>query len=191
MNGAAVADSPHSSYAWEGIGTYHQANKQLESAQKEYEEALRLDPNSSMALNNLGKIYLDRGMYEPARQLFRKKMTLRPNEIVCDNLGEALFALDSLAAAEAAFKQALELNPDYTDAMNDLAAVYGKRGNFNEAMALWKRVEELDPERSAATINIYQVLLMQKNYDEAETYRQKLLKKGVDVPPIVRDSTAK
>lgn len=188
---SAVSDSPHSSYAWEGVGTYHYVSGDIVTAQKEFEEAIRLDPNATMALNNLGKIYLDKGMNEQARVLLRHAMEVRPSDKVCDLLGEALFALDSLPQAEIVLKKGLELNPEYTDAMNDLAVVYARNGNYNEAMALWKRVEEKEPERSAATINIYKVLLMQQKYDEAETYRELLLKKGVNVPPIVRDSTAK
>lgn len=185
---SAVKTSPHSAYAWAGLGKYHHDKDQVEQAMNEYNRALELNPGAVDVCNNLGNIYLKKGMNENARQILRQGFAVRPTDKLCDNLGEALFALDSLDAAEQMFKKAIELNPEYTDAMNDLAAVYGRKGNFDAAVVLWKRVAELAPEKSAASINLVKVLSMQKNYEEAELYRQRLIQQGVEVPPLQRDS---
>jgi Flp pilus assembly protein TadD len=184
----ATETSPHSAYAWGGIGKYHHDRGEMEKAANEYTEALKINPGAPDICNNLGQIYLHNGRYEEARQLLRRGFVSRQTENLYSNLGEALIGVDSLDQAELLLKKAITLAPSNSDAMNDLGTVYARRGNYADAVALWKKVETIAPNSSAATINIMKVLILQKKYDEAETYRQKLIAQGLTIDPIGRDS---
>jgi len=56
------------------------------------------------------------------------------------------FSEGSLDQAVASYKQALALDPTYTDAMHGLSRALQDLGRFDEAIEVSKRIAELDPE---------------------------------------------
>ncbi|MBI2683121.1 MAG: tetratricopeptide repeat protein [Acidobacteriales bacterium] len=57
-----------------------------------------------------------------------------------------LFGEGKHEQAIAAFQQALETDPEFTDAMHGLSRVYQEMNRFDEAVAVSRRITELDPE---------------------------------------------
>ncbi len=55
------------------------------------------------------------------------------------------YTKQSYAEAEQAFNKALELDPDYGSAMNDLAYTYAEIGNFEKAIEYFKRYASVSP----------------------------------------------
>lgn len=55
------------------------------------------------------------------------------------------FGKDEYAEAIAAYEKALELRPDWTDAMHGLAMAHMKAGTVDDAIAIGNRIVELDP----------------------------------------------
>ncbi len=68
--------------------------------------------------------------------------------------GAVRVATRDLAGAEADFRRALELAPEHTAAMSDLAVLLADRGETAEARALLERVLELRPGDPVATANL-------------------------------------
>lgn len=96
---------------------------------KQLNEALKRDPNSAIALNNLGFCYMVKGEFSDALGLFDRARQISPYLEVWVNLGEAQRYkgdADSLQEALDAHKRALELlsndkDEDESDIAGDLA----------------------------------------------------------------------
>jgi tetratricopeptide (TPR) repeat protein len=57
-----------------------------------------------------------------------------------------LFGEGKLDEAIAAYREALEQDPDYVDALHGLAMAYSSKEAYDEAIAVGKRVVELTPD---------------------------------------------
>lgn len=56
------------------------------------------------------------------------------------------FASGQLDDAIAAYRRALELDPDYTDALHGLAEALAQKGDLDAAIATAHRITEIDPD---------------------------------------------
>jgi len=91
---------------------YHQM-MQLDTAKKNYEQALKLNPRYAEALNNLGTVYYARKSYRRAGSYYRKALRLTPESAsVYSNLGTAFFARKKYKEAADAYQTALKLDPE-------------------------------------------------------------------------------
>ncbi len=94
-----------------GIG-YHQL-LDFDSAKKQYERAIKLNPKYAEAINNLGTIYYAHKSYRRAVTQYRKALELVPDSAsFLSNLGTAYFARKNYAEAFATYERALMLDPD-------------------------------------------------------------------------------
>ncbi len=77
-----------------------------------------------------------------------------------NNYGHALKEAHRAEEARPHFEQAIALKPDYADALNNLATLYGGDGNKNNARILLNQVLAIDPghlqARSNLALNLYE-----------------------------------
>ena len=93
--------------------------------------------------------------------------------------------------AVAEYKQALELSPDWTEAMHALATAYSKLGRHEEAIALIEKVIALEPEDAFAYTSLSIFLQRKGLVPEAEKAAAKArmiswkeeLKRNPNAPP--------
>jgi tetratricopeptide (TPR) repeat protein len=77
------------------------------------------------------------GNHDAAIEKFRAALTLAPSCFDCHfNIGVAYMAKKDEKAAEAAWKQAIEVKADYAEAMNALSTLYNNQKRFDEAAAM-------------------------------------------------------
>jgi serine/threonine-protein kinase len=62
--------------------------------------------------------------------------------------------MSRVADAEASYKKAIALRPDYWDSYNSLGSFYDRQGKFTEAVAQYKKVIELTPDNATAYSNL-------------------------------------
>jgi tetratricopeptide (TPR) repeat protein len=98
---------------WNKMGiAYHQL-QDLRSAKKNYEQAIRLDPNYGEAINNLGTIYYGQQSYRRAVRQYKKALRELPESASIEsNLGTAYFARKDYKKAADAYEKAMQLDPD-------------------------------------------------------------------------------
>lgn len=70
------------------------------------------------------------------------------------NLGITYIAMEREGQAEAAFKQAIAVNPDNLDAYNQLAALYRRSGDFRSAEGLYKQALAIWPQHAPSHLNL-------------------------------------
>ncbi len=102
-----------SAVIWNKIGIgYHQL-LELNTAKKNYQHALKLDPKYSEAVNNLGTIEYAQKRYRSAINRYRAALKLKPDTAsYYSNLGTAFFARKDYKSAALAYQTAVKLDPD-------------------------------------------------------------------------------
>jgi tetratricopeptide (TPR) repeat protein len=102
-----------SAIIWNKIGIAYHQMLQLDTARKNYEKAIKLNPQYSEAINNLGTVYYARKSFKKAISYYRRALKLSPNSAsVYSNLGTAYFARKKYKQAAEAYQTAVSLDKD-------------------------------------------------------------------------------
>jgi tetratricopeptide (TPR) repeat protein len=161
-----------------------------------YEEAIRLDPRYALAYAkhstaawNLGNRFAGEIMTPAEREgLNAKARSSADKAIELDpNLGPAHAAKGTIlqnldadfAAAEAAYRRALDLAPRDPAAVANSASLSAKLGRLDEAVAIGQRAVALDPLRGGVHMNLAGYLAVLGRYDEGEA----AARKAIEVQP--------
>jgi predicted O-linked N-acetylglucosamine transferase (SPINDLY family) len=83
------------------------------------------------------------------------------------------------SAAEEAYRKAIELRPDFADAINNLGMLMGGLGKLEEAIELFRRAIRLDPAEGRLHNNLGAALNRKGNFEDAAASFQK----AVDLKP--------
>lgn len=81
-----------------------------------------------------------------------------------DSKGRTNFAQGDVAAAEASFGQAVDVNPFDPIALNNLAVTKTEAGQFHEALSLLQRAERLAPQNTEIAANLARLRSWNQNY---------------------------
>lgn len=113
------------------------------AAQRDYERALRVDPNHGEALTGLGVLLSRRGLWGPAVPHLRRATEVDPGRAAAwYYLGEALNHVDDLPEARAAFERVVELEPRNAKALYRLGIVLDRLNRPDEATRMYRRSRE-------------------------------------------------
>jgi tetratricopeptide (TPR) repeat protein len=135
------------------LGLIHWHRGDVKLAEQEWREALRLAPNDSSILNNLGLACTNQGRYTEAVSFFHKAIELKPDDPTLHlNLGIAYGKTGQNASAETEFRTALSLSPQQhnSQAHFKLGALYLSQGRRAEAMREYQAGLKSDPENRDA-----------------------------------------
>lgn len=155
--------------------TAHQAGR-LADAADGYRQVLSRNKGHADALHLLGTIYYQMGNIGDAATLIFHALALREDAHFLGNLGLVLAASQRLPEAEAAYRRAIKLKPDYVDAYNNLGNLLKENNRFPEAEIAYRRALELKPDFALASLNLGLVLTELGMIHEAEAaYRQALV----------------
>lgn len=118
-----------------------------EWAVKTYKRCLTLEPNNPFFYQQLGVALVRAGDVEAGREALQKAIDLRWQMSVAQyELGRIYYNEDDLARAAAHFIASIRIDPNYSNALYSLALLHERQGREEEALALFRRVLELNPE---------------------------------------------
>ena len=111
-------------------------------------------------------------IYETEVTLYTDIVSRSPNKArPHNNLGDALKKAGRAEEAGYHFERAIELLPDYPDALNNLATIYNNSGRKEEAYQLLSRALALNPGHLQARFNLAMTLYEQgKPFESAQQY---------------------
>jgi len=151
----------------------HQAGN-LAEAESHYRRLLAQRPRDPDALHYLGLLAYQTQQYEKAAHLIGESIGERAGDpTVHSNLGNALAMLGRAAEAEAAFRRAVSLAPEFADAWFNLGNILRQQDRLDDADAAYRRVLELQPNHIGAYNNLANLLLVRGRKEEsAEAFDQ-------------------
>jgi len=154
----------------------HDTNEFAEAV-RAYGQALKLNPGSSDAHNNLGMTWEEQGREDDAVVEFREALRLQPDfELAHFNLANALARLGKLDEAIAEYGAAVRLNPGRAESYNGLGVCYAMQNKMADAGQQFKELVRLQPDNAAANGNLGNALAAQNRFDEAIQYYQAALR---------------
>ncbi len=146
---SGVDGSPRSPFAHTHLGDMFLYAKDIPSAIKAYEEAIRLNTTEPQAHNNLGVAYMRMGDTDKAAAEYVKELEYYPkNLLTWSNLGAIYLHKGDHANAEVAFRKAVEINPAYKDAWLGLYKIYDFQRKTKERDEVGKRIQQADMDMS-------------------------------------------
>ena len=132
----------------------HQEGK-TDIALKLYNEILKIDPNQSQVLNNLGIIYADLGENQKAIGCYEKLTKNNPNFADAhNNLGVVFKTLGENQKAKECYEKAIAIKPDYADAHNNLGLIYADLGENQKAKSCYEKAIAINPNNADAHNNL-------------------------------------
>jgi len=136
-------------------GSVAEKLERWEEAENAFTQALRLEPTSSLIMENMGSLWAyrtDKGeadSFQTAKQWFLHALKHERNARLLTHLGATYVALDDNAAARDTFEEAITIDPDYEEALYNLAAL-DEKTNPQRSVELLERAIQIDPDYAIA-----------------------------------------
>lgn len=174
----ALRIQPDYSEALNNMGTTFNELNRLDEAAQHYEAALRVAPSAPVHYN-LANVYTRQRRLDEAVTHYRWALAMMPNQPNFNKgLGNALYHLGRYADAEAAYREALRVDPDHASAFEthaNLGSALLQMHRLSEARACYSRALELKPDYPRGVAGIASVLEKQGKFEEAFTLIQPYL----------------
>ena len=178
----SIARNPEYAEAYTNLGIVFQMQGNLNDAIALFRKAVELKPSLLPAHLNLGMCLMNLGQGEGAEESLRQVTILAAEQSAPLQHAAALQSLGVIAAqrgdftqAETLLRRALELQPDYIDAHNNLGNLLQLTMRLSEAETCYRRVLELQPGYANAYYNLGNLLQQVNRLSEAEScYRDAL-----------------
>jgi Flp pilus assembly protein TadD len=174
-----LAFSPNAYYMHNNLGVVYWDKGDAKSAEREWNEALRLAPNAAIVLNNLAVLKLGEKQYEEVVGLSLRTIAIEPNNPEAHmDLGAAYLAMGNLEQAEQELRVAVALAPVSVKARDALGELYLNQLRLPEAEEQFRRSVEIQP-GSRGYVGLGLVRWRRGDRQEAE----RCLKQGVSLDP--------
>jgi len=172
--------------AMQGLSIVYQRQQRFDQAEQLLNNAIELQPGNWNTINTLGNFLFGMGRYADAAAQYRKVVYLDPkNWVTLGNLGGALMMTGDFAAARKAIEQSLAIETNQTIYSN-LGTIFYYLGEFEQSVAIHRRVVELSPNSNFVWLNLADALYFAGNKEGAqEAFRKsaELSKNQLSVNP--------
>jgi len=141
-----LAVCPDASYIRRDLGAVYWQMGDVESAEREFREVLKVAPQFSNAWSSLALVYLKKQHYSEAIEYYKKAIEFdRYNAEAHLYLGIAYMETHSLELAETELRTAVSLFPLNSNARNALGKLYLDEGRSAEAKEQFRQSVEIEP----------------------------------------------
>ena len=134
----------------------------------QYEQALRLKPDSAGTHNNLGIALFQQGRVPEAIAQYEQALQIKPDYAEAhNNLGAALLHQGRVTEAITHYEQAVQIRPDHARAHNNLGVALAQVGRIQEAIGHFEQALRLKPDFTEAHYNLGVALAQAGRVQEA------------------------
>jgi adenylate cyclase len=158
-------------------GTTESAEQSLRRAEECVQKALALDDSSGEAHAFLGRIYLDKRLYEKAIAEGERALTLDPNsDFVQAALAFSLYYAGRFEEAIAIYQKAIRLNPLPAWYYTVLGASYFQSGQYEEAISEYKKALHRTPDSTMPHLGLAATYSLMAREKEAQDEAAEVLR---------------
>ena len=170
-NGYVAADLPNSARAHFNYGASLQQIGRLDEAEKEYNAALRFDPDYVKVYMNLGQLFVSKSKLDEAKKNYEKAIQLEPRQgEIHAGYAYLLERLGRPDDARVEYESAIHLSPKSARLFYTYGAFLDKRGELDAAIAQYQRALEVDPNLADAHSELATALLTKGDSRKAEAH---------------------
>jgi tetratricopeptide (TPR) repeat protein len=163
--------------AWNNLGVIATREGRMDDAVENFQQALRLNPDHLLSLDNLGNAFRLQKRWEDARKVLQHALEIAPNDAEANySLGMVFAQADDTAKAYEYLQLALKVRPVYPEALNNLGILYLRTQRRDQAVASFEECIRLAPLFDQAYLNLARVYALEGGRDKARDVLQKLLK---------------
>ncbi len=163
--------------AWNNLGLIAARRGKTVDAIGYFQEALRLNPDHFIALENLGNAYRQEKRWDEARTELEKALAVKSDDPEANySLGMVFAQADQTEAAYEHLRKALQYRPAYPEALNNLGVLYLRTGHTEEAIANFEESIRVAPLFDQSYLNLARVYQIEGALDKARAVLLELLK---------------
>lgn len=172
----AVDQDPGSAPAHTALALAYAQVGKVDRAEREYRRAISADPENPETRNNFGVFLCRQGKTAEAEKNFldaARNPQYRTPEAAWTNAGVCLVKT-APQKAEGYFRQALERNRDFPDALTQMATLCFQQQDYWRARAFLQRYDTVAPPRAETLWLGLQIERALGHQDQAQSYEQRL-----------------
>src|SRR3984893_288693 len=153
------------------LGESYFMSGKTEKAIEEFQRLIELDP-SARSYVFLGLSYRHLGRFDEARKYFQEGLKLDPRNVSCQfNMGYIEGRQGNRTAAEQFFQAALRSNPDFPEALLELANLRIASKKFDEAAILLRKYVKVSRDPASG---YYKLAMLERSLHQAEAAQSDL-----------------
>jgi protein O-mannosyl-transferase len=162
---------------WNSLGEVSIYLGNYDRAEEALRKVLELSPLNSTALNNLlyvGQHYQDQLLDKKALDIYDYLISVRPTAAVYCNIAKIMKGSGKVDSAIAILGKAIELQPDYYDAYNQIAEYYGQHKNdYDSALSYLEEAYKRNSHYAPTLENMGIIYGIKADYKQSLFYFQK------------------
>lgn len=158
------------------LGQLYGLNHDSAKAEQEFKIAQSLDSNSEDAVLNIARLYSEQGEPQQAVDALSGIPESDRSPRISFALGASYDQLKKPKQAIAAYKAALDEEPDNTDTMKALATALLADNQFDQALPIYRQLTVIDPTDVESQLKVSEIQRRQGHYDDALVTLEKAIK---------------
>jgi tetratricopeptide (TPR) repeat protein len=167
--------------AWNNLGILSAREENTDMAVQQFQRALQIDPDYSIALQNLGSAYRQKKDWPAAKTALERSLALNPDDPEANYSLAMVYAQQNDAAdAFTYFQKALAARPTYPEALNNLGILYLRTQRPAEAIRSFEECVRVAPAYDQAYLNLARVYAIEGDRQKAKAILQRLLEQHPD-----------
>ena len=162
---------PNNYLSHQKLAEWYEKNGELEKAEDEYLKVIELKPKKYENYYKLALIYNKDNKQNQAIELLKDVLKRKSDYLdasLC--LGSILYETEMYKEAINVFQEALKYNPGEYKLYYYMGMTYTRINDFPNAKEYYKKAATINSTLNAAKLNLGQISLIFKDYDEAEKF---------------------
>jgi tetratricopeptide (TPR) repeat protein len=153
-----------------------------ETAERMLKKVIKMNPKIAKAHKDLGIIYLNKRLFDYAKEEFEEALKLSPNDFeILFEYGNFLYSISENLEAERYYAEALEIEPKNVLALTFMGLNKLILNQLDEAKKYIMQALEVEPHHEYVQFCAGRILYARKEFDEAKRYLISAVEQNPDI----------